>query len=287
MLLIAGGAADPNIRALAARAEARGVDHLPVLTAADASPRLSWDVDADTLAIDGEDVAPTGAFLRWDVFGTPSFLATAWYTALNGWVLSRPDVRLLNRGRREEVNKARNLVLARRAGLRLPRTIVTNEIAALEERDDVARLVVKPLAGGLHTQELAGLLETTRRIDGAAPAPAFVQQRLAAPELRIYGVGARRFAFRMESAALDYRTDPTTRVVPVLDPPPDLTAGVGRLMAALGLDYAAADFKSDDRTGELLFLEINSGPMFAAFDEAVEGELTDALIDWLLAPEGA
>ena len=50
----------------------------------------------------------------------------------------------------------------------------------------------------------------------------------------------------------------------------------------IGLTYTAADFKAREETGELVFLETNSNPMFAAFDVASEGRLVDAMLDWLL-----
>ena len=48
------------------------------------------------------------------------------------------------------------------------------------------------------------------------------------------------------------------------------------------LDEAAADFMRDDATGEWCFLEVNSQPMFAAFDDVCDGRLCDAMIDHLL-----
>jgi D-alanine-D-alanine ligase-like ATP-grasp enzyme len=41
------------------------------------------------------------------------------------------------------------------------------------------------------------------------------------------------------------------------------------------------DFKTDPGTGRLLFLEVNTGPMFAAFNHASNGKLCDAMIEQL------
>jgi D-alanine-D-alanine ligase-like ATP-grasp enzyme len=85
------------------------------------------------------------------------------------------------------------------------------------------------------------------------------------------------------SAELDYRASNQTRV----EPEPTLAAAVGHALLALaerlGLDWAAADLKTDRESGELCFLEINSAPMFVAFDRACDGALADALLDWLTA----
>ncbi len=40
----------------------------------------------------------------------------------------------------------------------------------------------------------------------------------------------------------------------------------------------------DPETEELLFLEVNTQPMFAAFDQTVDGMLCDAIIDYLYQP---
>jgi hypothetical protein len=39
----------------------------------------------------------------------------------------------------------------------------------------------------------------------------------------------------------------------------------------------------DPKTGEFVFLEVNSQPMFAAFDRVSGGKLCDAIIDHLSA----
>jgi D-alanine-D-alanine ligase-like ATP-grasp enzyme len=56
-----------------------------------------------------------------------------------------------------------------------------------------------------------------------------------------------------------------------------------KLMTRLGLDFGAADFKTDPDTGELIFLELNTSPMFAKFDLVSGGQLTAAIIQELTA----
>ena len=56
-----------------------------------------------------------------------------------------------------------------------------------------------------------------------------------------------------------------------------------QLLDILGLDYGAADYISDPETGELSFLEVNSGPMFTAFDIASKNKLCEEMIDFLVS----
>jgi len=60
--------------------------------------------------------------------------------------------------------------------------------------------------------------------------------------------------------------------------------GLQRLMDRLKMDFGAADFKAAPTTGELRFLEINNGPMFAAFDKVCDGRLTGQMAEFLTTP---
>lgn len=284
-VLIVGGAADPNLRGLLARAEVLGVPAIGLLIHPDETPRITWDLDADTLVLDGAPIAPRGVFLRADVFWHDldprpevGYRAHAWHAALHGWARAHRGVRLLNRDARSVV-KPEALLLARRAGLRVPETIITNDLGILEARGR-AGAVAKPIAGGGHCRPLAELLGQTVSRAGATAAPATVQARMPGRDVRVYAVGPARVAFALRSEALDYRLDPDVRIERLEGVPPEVAAPLDRLLAELGLDLAAADLKEDEE-GRLRFLEVNNQPMFAAFDRASDGEISAAILRWL------
>ena len=102
------------------------------------------------------------------------------------------------------------------------------------------------------------------------------------PEIRVFRVGERFLAFRVDADALDYRTVGGSAKITEVDPPAEVLDGLRALTDRIGLTWTAADFKTREATGELVFLEVNSNPMFAAFDNASEGRLVDAMLDWLL-----
>jgi len=294
VLLIAGGDADYNTMSVLRRMRERGIDGGELLVGT-ANPALTWNFQSDELRLDGRAVMPDAVFLRYDVFPSladprpqTAFRAQAWFGTLHGWLLAHPGVRMLNRRANGSANKPFILHLAARTGLRIPFTLLTNELDALEA--DAGRLgpmIAKPVPGGGFARGVDELLAGTQRRDGLSAAPAFVQRRLLAPEVRVYGVGegaTRRFvAFRVESDALDYRADDAARVVhlPLAEVDADAVAGLGKLMDALEMDYGAADFKTCPETGRLVFLEINSGPMFAAFDEVSGFAVSDVILDFL------
>jgi hypothetical protein len=200
------------------------------------------------------------------------------------WAFAHEGVALLNRGHgARQAAKPHVLHLAKRSGLAVPDTLVTSDAQALEA--EAAGWIAKPVNGGEHTRPLDEALADGAWRRRAAAEPAIVQRRLVGPELRVYRVGPRWFAFALRSGALDYRTDPGVEVA--AEPAPArLTAPLGRLMDGLGLDFGAADFKRCPETGRPLFLEVNSAPRFAGFDRVARGALCDAILDWLAAAGG-
>lgn len=288
MILLCGGHGDPNMLALARRVTERHLPGLAVLIHPRRSAPFTWDIDADRLVIAGREVRPTAMFLRHDAFATQTdrrpgtFQRTqAWYHTFMSWALAHEETGFLNRAyATRQPTKPYVVALARRFGLAVPATLITND-PAMPETGAPEEWISKPVAGGDYTRPLdeTRALPTSEADD--APAPAIVQRRVRGPDLRIYRIGGKTFAFEIASSALDYRTTkaPDIRIVPAPEP---LIGPLDAVMAHLGLDFGAADFKTDPVTGEHFFLEVNSAPMYAGFDKLVDGRICDALIDALL-----
>lgn len=288
-LLIAGGDADPNITALLAAAERIGVSCQRLLIGKTSHPSLTWDLSTGQLWLEGEAVQCSAAFVRHDVFtalqdgqASSNYRALAWHTAVTGWLAAHPEIFIFNRRNLNQVtNKPLVLKLAHECGLAIPETLITNDSEQLAQYGEG---VVKPINGGGYCEPLVEVLERTPLKEGRAAAPAIIQQRLVPPEIRIYAVGNQYFAFNLISPELDYRSTQNCRVEFIEGfSSKALTDGLGKLLDKLGLDFAAADFKTDASTGRLLFLEVNTGPMFAAFNHASDRKLCDAMIEHLLA----
>ncbi|AXQ27864.1 hypothetical protein D0B54_03860 [Solimonas sp. K1W22B-7] len=239
----------------------------------------------------GELAGVAAAFFRYDVF-TPvssgeqasTLRASAWFQCVNAWVLSRPGVRALNRDMKQAAtNKIAVLALAEKQGLRIPRTRVSN----LQEHAMAMAAgggVTKPVTGGDYCRLLQDVLPGVEFRHGRAPLPAFLQERLSAPEIRLYVVGEHRFAFEMRSSSLDYREHQDVDVLPV-EVPAEVEP-LRALMACLGMDFGAADFKTDPATGKRIFLELNNSPMIANFDQVAQGAIADAIVRTLLPSGG-
>jgi len=290
MLLVAGGDSDPQLRRLIDHAERLGLPLKTILHTDGGGLQLQWDIASGKLFDAGELIAPHAAFVRQDVF---RFLnskkqidrddARSWKIMLDGWLWSNPNIRLFNRNfaMKDAVNKPLALVWAREAGLPIPRTVLHSSVAVADVALAEAPVVYKPVGGGDMCRELDA--EALGRVTGPhLPRPYIFQEKLVPPEIRIFRVGERFFAFRIAADALDYRTVGGKAEVTEVDPPQKLLPGLRALTDRLGLTYTAADFKTNAHNGQLVFLETNSNPMFAAFDVASDGRLIGAMLDWLV-----
>jgi hypothetical protein len=287
-LLLAGGHEDFNLTVLAGAAQRAQVELLDLRLPAAESPAFCWDPGNGAPRFMDKALAATGAFIRYDVFGgmkdprrEVQTRASGWYQTLLGWLLSEPRIRLFNRQITQAAsNKPAALVLAREAGLRIPPTWITNEAAKFGDR--VESMVAKPVLGGDYCYPLADALAKTNLRGGLAAMPAIVQKRLVPPEVRIYVIGGSEFAFDVRSSSLDYRVNQDAQLTLLPQVPPEVSM-LRTLMQRLGLDFGAADFKTDPDTGQLIFLELNTSPMFARFDQVSGGQLCAAMIHELTA----
>lgn len=290
-LLIAGGDVDPQLVRLLKRAASKGVAVHCLLTGESGSPRLHWDIHRNQLFDSGNVVDADAAFIRQDVFAylrsqdqQDSAIAREWFVSVAGWLMATPAIRLFNRQFLAcgAVNKPYVLRLALEAGFKVADTYVSNDMAAMNALCDAGEWITKPVTGGSYCQPLEPGAESGEGSGtGLLAYPQIVQQRLVSPELRVFRVGNQWFGFRVISEALDYRASAKTRIE-LTEAPGELIEKMAVLSDRLGLTFAAADFKTDPQTSELQFLEINTNPMFAGFDQIARGAVCDAMLDYWL-----
>lgn len=299
MLLIAGGLLDPNLQALADAATGLGVDWVDWRFPADTSPPFHWDLAQNSDQVSIFDLPlpwgpsgprPRGAFIRQDVFAAlndprPEVAqrSLGWFMAVQGWLLAHPDVRHFNPDMSPHaLNKPAALLRARHHGLRIPDTWVSNDTTLLKAR--LAQpTIAKPVAGGGLCQTLDEALASVQAAHSAMPA--LIQPRLASPEMRVFVIGTAAHAFELQSPSLDYRAEQDAQIKVAPLPEPQLGL-LRKLMHDLRMDFGAADFKTDPATGELVFLELNTSPMFARFNQVSEGRLASDMVRQLLSPPG-
>jgi len=221
--------------------------------------------------------------------------------ALRGWLSALEGVRWVNPlgAGAEAENKLRQLRLARALGLRIPRTLVTNDPHAVRAfRADAGPLVAKmltPLSVSMgkaelfmHTSELRD--EDLDDLDGLRASPMVFQEKIEKRrELRVACVGARAFAgaidaSRSQGGQTDWRG---ARPDEARWEPAELAPGIARalreLLERLGLVYGAADL-IETPTGELFFLELNPSGEWGMLERDLDLPIAAALAEELLRP---
>ena len=292
-LLLAGGRGDPCLQSLERRAVELGLSVVAICHDAEAEPTVTVDFARNVLLLGGRACLPRAAFIRMDVFGGEAEKAQVlprapgWFSFALGAVLMRPGIGLFNRSMASFAGiKMADLAVARDIGLATPATLVSNDVGEIRRfADDPANFVAKPVNGGGYCKPLAGTDFVRLAPDGSLPIPAFVQEKLTYPEYRVYRLGRRFMAFIVRSEKLDYRIDPEAQMIvcPTGDEPlAGILPRLREMSEALHLNFCAFDLKTRPATGELCFLEVNSGPMFAAHDRVSGGDLGRVLLSELL-----
>lgn len=200
--------------------------------------------------------------------------------------------------------KPLQLALARRLGLEIPETLITNDpeaVRAFAARVGpvIAKMLVQPAATGPETGGEAEVVFTTA-LDGDALAdleglemcPMIFQARLAnARDIRVAIAGRRVIAGALEAGArgddVDWRRDSHVhdRAPPWVpyELPGELAERLVRLVDRAGLEYAAIDLVAEP-SGRHVFLELNATGAFAFLGGDLARPIAAAIADVLVDP---
>jgi glutathione synthase/RimK-type ligase-like ATP-grasp enzyme len=191
-------------------------------------------------------------------------------------------------------NKAFQLLVARRIGLRIPVTTVASDRDRLPSRLGDP-MVVKPLGpgayrdadGGMHVIHANLIDRASEALEALAGAPFLVQERLAVEQhLRVVTVGKRAWcgALAADGLPLDWRRDEAAhdafRPAPEFNEVHDQAV---RLASALHAGYSSQDWVVVN--GAVWFLEFNPGGQWLFLPAPVADEITAAIVEWLMSAE--
>lgn len=200
---------------------------------------------------------------------------------------------------REAEHKQLQLQVARKLGLDVPRTLVTNSAEAVRAFWDECsgRVITKMMSGFAVVEEGRDMVvftnvlarEDLRELEQLALCPMTFQEHLdKALELRVTIVGERVFAAsidsqRLDRAQVDWRREGHT-LVPDWKPyalPSTVEQQLLALMDAFGLNYGAIDLILTPE-GRCVFLEINPAGEFFWLDRDGALPISDAIADVML-----
>lgn len=198
--------------------------------------------------------------------------------------------------READALKPRQLDVARRCGLQVPRSLVTNTAVGVR---DFAAVVGGPLAG--KNLSAASLVESnhlqtayTRRLGPAELADLSGVETTAhlfqefiddkAFEVRATVVGERVFAAAIhagsEAARIDFRADYTSLDYSTIEPPPPVRTGMLAFMRTFDLSFGAFDF-AVNTNGEWIMFECNPFGPHGWLEDVLDLPITPALADLL------
>jgi glutathione synthase/RimK-type ligase-like ATP-grasp enzyme len=176
-------------------------------------------------------------------------------------------------------SKGFQIAALHQAGLPVPRTLWTNDPAAVRRFADGARVVYKPVAGGAATRELGPDDLTDDRLRALSGAPVTFQELLEGDNYRVYCLDGRVIAqIRVTSEEIDFRQNETT--VEETELAPEVQEQCLKAAEVIGMRWTGMDLRADSE-GTLRFLELNSSPMFLGFDARAGTKIRESLVDRL------
>lgn len=222
---------------------------------------------------------------RGFAYGECHAAITGLWSCLNAHWMNNPEKDEL------AARKVYQLGLASGIGLRVPRTLVTNDpgkAAEFIENEGAKGTIYKAFSATENAWRETRLLkpEEHKLIDAVQFAPVIFQEHIrAAIDLRITVIGDDIFPAEILSGDTDYHVDfRMTMYNAVINPhvlPDDIIAKLMKLMKTLGLIYGAIDMRLTPE-GEYVFLEVNPAGQWLFIEERTEQPITAAVAGYLL-----
>jgi MvdC family ATP-grasp ribosomal peptide maturase len=220
--------------------------------------------------------------------------------ALEGFLDAFYDARWVNDLQRERAaeNKQRQLRLAARAGLRVPRTLVTSDPAAARQffAETEGQTVAKLLRPISVSMDAATPFVYTNRVrdedlidmEALRHCPMVFQELIPkACELRVAFVAGETFAGALDASGTSREQTDWRRVAPdecrwqKAQLPSEIAGSLQALMSELGLVFGAVDLIWTP-SGEYVFLEVNPGGEWGMLERDLGLPISEAIAEALL-----
>ncbi len=303
MILICGGLADGVTELVCARLESMKYDYRLLnlgLYPEGYSVAWTWDKDVPNGTIDGPewslDLAEiSGVFVRYmgkeehaPITSIPSELVDATLVECMSGVAALVETlscRVVNRMGSSTSNNSKPYqgLLARKCGLRTPRTLITSDPTAAAFYDECEGQVIFKSLSGVRSIVRRMEPEDVQRLPLLRNGVAQFQEYLAGDNVRVHTVGERLFATRIRSEVVDYRYAHLQGAATHMEPtelPPAVAQACRLLTEATNLLLAGIDLKETPQ-GEWYCFEVNPAPGFS-FVELRTGQPISAALAELL-----
>jgi glutathione synthase/RimK-type ligase-like ATP-grasp enzyme len=183
--------------------------------------------------------------------------------------------------------------LARRLGIKLPRTLVTTDPKKARDFIDsigVGKVIYKAFLAIHDSWRETRLVhaEDMPRPEQVRHAPVIFQEYIPGTDLRIIAVGSRLFAAEIDARSTEYPIDMRMVIgdAPMrpISLPLNIEQSLLRLQRSLGLAYGAIDMRYTD-TGEYYFLEVNPAGQWRFVETRTGLPISDAVAQCLAGME--
>lgn len=182
-------------------------------------------------------------------------------------------------------NKILQLAVARSAGFRVPKTLISQskeEVISFYE-DCASRVIVKPLVGIKSPMLLTRKLSDPRQFaeEAFSACPAIYQELISGHRhLRLNLFGDRSFAAIIESEELDWRPNLDGSIYN-FETPQSILDRARLVMRSLGLEMGVFDLKETPQ-GEWVWLEVNPQGQFLFLEPLAKIPLAEHFADFLI-----
>ena len=198
-------------------------------------------------------------------------------THFRGQWISDPDAS------RNAENKLVQLDIARRAGLRVPRTLISQDPAAIKEFCDEldGNVIMKPLRGARDRHLLTLRVNDDVHLNPSSLrlCPTIFQEYVpGCRHLRVLACGSTMMAFAIETEELDWR--PNLDVpVSLVELDAEISTGLARVLSMLNLRMGIFDLKVGDKGP--VWLEVNPQGQFLFLEGITGVDLTTVFAEFL------
>ncbi len=176
--------------------------------------------------------------------------------------------------------KPYHLHCLRKAGIPIPKTLVTSDPERLLQFSKDRDVVYKPVAGGALCRLLKEEDKTRERLATLANAPVQFQEYIRGKDVRVFVLNRKVIAsFLVEGEGIDYR-EQTNRVTPY-EITPTIAEMCVKACDTLGLIFSGIDLKLMP-DGSVVLIECNPSPMFEGFDRVAPRPIVSQLAQYLI-----
>lgn len=167
-------------------------------------------------------------------------------------------------------------------GIRVPKTLITNEKEALLRfyEENNKKIIYKPVLGGAFTQRITEHELTEDYLKTLKVSPVQFQECIEGVDIRVYAYKENLYSVRIEADSLDFREDENAKLIPT-ELPENIKQDCFKMMKIADLKYSGIDIRLSNE-GEFVFIEANPAPMFIHAEKVTGFPLTRELINLLI-----